>query len=1004
MTAMQSRLLFVVTSFGLLGGASAQEVWRPIASPGVGVEVRTERFDRGPGFSLNYDFRGQAGFVLAEQKFAQDLPPNFEFSFWIRADGPQNDFEFKLMDPTGNSVWWVKKAAWTWPRTWTRMVIRRSQLVYAWGPDRTLFPRSGSLQFGVAANAGGKGRVQIADFEYRELPPTAPFSTEIKRGTGPMSERIGLKGLQAVGGLKFSGLRKGQRVTVTTPDRSQVYALGPATTGTIYLPTPELETEALQVESDQGTRHLKITPLPSTFSTYPYLVWESIAKDQPRGLYPLHLLGKQSFFTVVGAKNSNHEGLINEHGMVELRRMGPSLEPFLFANGKRVDWSNVRSEARLVDGALPIPSVVWHGPVLLTTEAIAPEGTSDQLSIQYRLHNTTQQRQRGALLVALRPLQVNPSWQSLNLNPLIAPIRSIRLQRGVARLDDGWTIAPVETVRHVGATRRAEGDLVPFLNSGTVPKHESLDCPDGDISALWRIPYDLAPGQSRAVTFRAFGPGQRPTTKDHATTLRKESERIWRGVLRPERLNLGGSGKVWADTLMANLAYIMIHRDGPMIHPGSRTYQRSWIRDGALTCTALLQFGINEPVKEFIDWFSTGIREDGWVPCVLDSRGPDPLAEHDSHGQFIYLLATYHRFTGDTATVRRHYPTIQRIVGMIAKLRAERSTDRYRNATGIERGFYGLFPESASHEGYMDHHRHSFWDDFFGVKGLRDASYLASVMGDQAFEQQSDAMAEDFEKRFVESIEFTQKFHGINYIAGCVELGDFDATSTAIGVYPCGGLRYVPRKHFDATFERYWKFFTDREAGRIQWRDYTPYEVRVLSAMVLMDQPERAHHMMNWFLRDLRPLGWKHWAEVGYLDAEPGRWIGDMPHTWVGSEFIKALRLMLVHERESDGVLVFAAGVKPSWMTGEVGLRAVDLPTHYGPVNLTGTLRGTKAVFNVSGTLRDSVPIALRLPWSRGIRSIHLNGKAVSASNQEISIPQLPARIEVTLDSAPTKP
>lgn len=261
-------------------------------------------------------------------------------------------------------------------------------------------------------------------------------------------------------------------------------------------------------------------------------------------------------------------------------------------------------------------------------------------------------------------------------------------------------------------------------------------------------------------------------------------------------------------------------------------------------------------------------------------------------------------------------------------------------------------------------------------------------------------MASDFEKLFVESIEFTQRHHNIPYIAGCVELGDFDATSTAIGIYPCGGLRYVPREHFDATFDRYWKFFTDREANRIEWRDYTPYEVRVLAAMVLLGEPERAHHMMNWFMRDIRPLGWKHWAEVGYLDPEPGRWIGDMPHTWVGSDYIKSLRLMLIHERESDGKLVFGLGIKPSWMTGEHGLIARDMPTMYGPVNLTGRLKSNEATFQISGKLRKIVPLVLRLPWRNGVRSVRINGAPVSPNSQEISIPRLPVRVDVTLETS----
>ena len=38
-----------------------------------------------------------------------------------------------------------------------------------------------------------------------------------------------------------------------------------------------------------------------------------------------------------------------------------------------------------------------------------------------------------------------------------------------------------------------------------------------------------------------------------------------------------------AKTLEAQLRYILINMDGPSIQPGSRSYERSWIRDGSLT-------------------------------------------------------------------------------------------------------------------------------------------------------------------------------------------------------------------------------------------------------------------------------------------------------------------------------------------------------------------------------------------------------------------------------------
>lgn len=37
------------------------------------------------------------------------------------------------------------------------------------------------------------------------------------------------------------------------------------------------------------------------------------------------------------------------------------------------------------------------------------------------------------------------------------------------------------------------------------------------------------------------------------------------------------------NTVKSNMAYVLINRDNVGIQPGSRSYERSWIRDGALT-------------------------------------------------------------------------------------------------------------------------------------------------------------------------------------------------------------------------------------------------------------------------------------------------------------------------------------------------------------------------------------------------------------------------------------
>ena len=82
-----------------------------------------------------------------------------------------------------------------------------------------------------------------------------------------------------------------------------------------------------------------------------------------------------------------------------------------------------------------------------------------------------------------------------------------------------------------------------------------------------------------------------------------------------------------------------------------------------------------------------------------------------------------------------------------------------------------------------------------------------------------------------------------------------------------------------------------------------------------------------------RPLGWNHLAEVVHSDPRLGVYIGDMPHTWVGSGYISAVRNMFAYEHR--GELVLAAGIDAKW-AGEGGVTVETLPTQFGPISVPG--------------------------------------------------------------------
>ncbi|HSW54759.1 MAG TPA: hypothetical protein VLH59_06690, partial [Ignavibacteriaceae bacterium] len=230
------------------------------------------------------------------------------------------------------------------------------------------------------------------------------------------------------------------------------------------------------------------------------------------------------------------------------------------------------------------------------------------------------------------------------------------------------------------------------------------------------------------------------------------------------------------------------------------------------------------------------------------------------------------------------------------------------------------------------------------------------------------------------------------------ELGDFDATSTTIAISPCNELQNLPQPYAQNTFDKYYEFFKNRRDNKIEWTAYTPYENRLIGSFIYLDEPERAHELIKFFLNDQRPQGWNHWAEVVWKDYRAPKFIGDMPHTWVGSDFINAIRSMFVYENEYDSSLVLGAALYQDWIDSPNGMSVENLPTYYGEISFS--------IKKVENNYHFSIYGDVKLP-NGGIKIKNFNGSKLPAkvlvngkeikdfSEKEISAKEFPARVMI---------
>src|SRR5262249_12008804 len=75
----------------------------------------------------------------------------------------------------------------------------------------------------------------------------------------------------------------------------------------------------------------------------------------------------------------------------------------------------------------------------------------------------------------------------------------------------------------------------------------------------------------------------------------RDASALGRARLETPRLPRAAAAHDPARPASATMGYTRVNRHGPALQPGSRNYERSWIRDGALTSAMLLPFGHPEP-------------------------------------------------------------------------------------------------------------------------------------------------------------------------------------------------------------------------------------------------------------------------------------------------------------------------------------------------------------------------------------------------------------------------
>ena len=998
--------------------------WRSTAMDGPSLRISSDSGFRGRSVRLDFDVAGPGERLAIRKALSFALPPNYELALRVRGDGTVLALDFALADVSGENRWKSDLPA-SVPRTWAEATRKKRHFLPRRQNSGDL-TRVASVEIGLTAR--GKGTVWIDELQLRPREPDRPYS--LTPLVAASSESTGFEARHALDGdtttvwrstlaatptpaapppkpsknappvpvvavppnakqvvvvdflknREFSGLRidwdegrhaSSYAVEFSTDGRTWEphYRVVAGDGGRDYVFLPESDTRFLRLTLERGPaddfaiRDITVEPLEWAASKNAFLA--SVARDAVPGSYPKYLSGRQSYWTIAGADGDSAEVLVNEEGMIEAKKGGFSIEPFVYTDGRLFTWHDVTTSQSLAEDRYPEPSVTWDGggwSLSLAPVAVLGGRDSSVAYLQYRLTNKTRGRRPMQLFIAVRPFQVVPPWASLTTAPEggTASIQQLAFENGSIQVNGETVAIPLTPPASFGAAAFDQGNIVDFLRAGRVPTTPNARDPLGQASGA--IGYSAEVDSGTAVVFEVAVP-LHPAAVSQAERERvlgsraprdrvADARRGWRDAVERTTIELPTVANQVVNSLYANAAYLLVNRDGAALNAGARLNDGFRITDAAMQAAALLRIGRSDVVREFLDWLAA-------------SQAPNGVTRNAPElGAFIYVAAEYFRFTHDRAMADRLWPNVYRAASQIDTLRQQRRTAEYQG--GEKRVFYGILPPSGRRDGSTKP-THDYADDFFALRGLKDAVGLAHVLS-RPEETQLAVIRDELRRDLFASVQFAMVQQRIDFFPRAADVAEADPASAALVVAPLGEARQLPE-----TIAQALQRTLERPAGG---RDmYAPNEIRRLGAMVRLGNRESARALLDGFLKDQRPSGWHQWGEAVWNDPAAPRATGDMPNAVAGAAFVSAVLDMFAFERESDSTLVLGAGIPESWVAERPGVTVRRLITHYGL--LSYTIRNENGNFRVSMQTGLTMPpggIVVHSPFTRPVREMRVNG------------------------------
>jgi hypothetical protein len=370
-----------------------------------------------------------------------------------------------------------------------------------------------------------------------------------------------------------------------------------------------------------------------------------------------------------------------------------------------------------------------------------------------------------------------------------------------------------------------------------------------------------------------------------------------------------------AEAVAANRRFLLLAHDGDEITPGPATYHRFWFRDAAYMLGALDRYGYHDEVTRVVTSYPGRQRPDGFFWSQRD--------EWDANGAALVTLAEHWQLGRDLELARALAEPVALAAQWIEHAR--------RSGRG-DADVAGLLPpgRSAEHLGPVDHY---YWDDFWGVAGLRAAGRLLDAAGQPEAAADARTFAAAMWSDVEKALARTADRLGTEAIPAGPRRGlDSGMVGTLAACAPLG-LLAAGDPRMVATVEALRERFTAAE-GRALFHGIThtglsTYLTLQLAAVELRAGDRRCLDRLAWLLEVASPT-WT-WPEAVHPHLGGGC-MGDGHHGWAGADLLSFVRDLLVREDEGAHQGIVLASMVPEAWFGQ-GWEVHDAPTAHGHVS-----------------------------------------------------------------------